>query len=150
MPAEGWESLDEGQSTAVPYRPHGGYGVRPVDRMSDARARRKKRGKSPRSQPFIDPEDFVVREARERFKAMFEAVLAVGHRGGKTGKLALTAFPAGSPHGVGTSPSASTHPTGLGRFLNVVDGPEIKAQRPKKTPKKPSVARMVRSVKGRS
>lgn len=96
------------------FSPHGGYRVT-IDRMAAGRVRMRKKRKSPRSQPFIDPEDFTMHEVR--FPSMF----------------ALTTQPVGSAHGVGTSPSAATHPAGQGRFLNVVDGPTIKRGRRKRT-----------------
>lgn len=134
--------------TSTAYSPHGGYAVTPADKMAPARAKHRRKRRNKRSQAFIDPEDFVVSEG---FAAMFEIAFPAPALGKSPQGLRYTTQPVGSLHGLGTSPSAATAPTGPGRFLNVVDGPEIKRQRrPRKRHRKPSVAKMVRDVQKRS
>lgn len=140
--------------TSTAYSPHGGYAVKPADKMAPARAKHRRKKRNKRSQPFIDPEGFVVHVDEgvgESFTAMFEIAFPAPAMGKSPQGLQYTVQPVGSFHGLGTSPSAATAPTGPGRFMNVVDGPEIKRQRrPTKRHRKPSIAKMVRGVSPRS
>ncbi len=173
---EGWETLEEpvrsvtgGQSTALvrltdafvgrgppsagqaeprrstAFSPKSGYKVGPTDKMVVGRGVHKKRKRTKRSRAFIDPEDFVIKESR--FGAMFEIAFPAMALGKSPQGLRYTTQPVGSLHGLGTSPSAATHPAGPGRFQNVVDGAGFKQSKPpRKRHRKPSVAKMVRGT----
>lgn len=78
-----------------PLSPLGGYRIPSTDRMS---ASRKKKRRSGREQPFIDPEDF----------SFTEIVTPQTSLGKHPVGLALTTQPVGSLHGVGVSPSAAS------------------------------------------
>ena len=136
----------EPRTSSTAYSPHGGYAVTPADKMAPARAKHRKR-KNKRSQAFIGVDEEGVGES---FTAMFEIAFPAPAMGKSPQGLQYTVQPVGSLHGLGTSPSAATAPDGPGRFLNVVDGPEIKRKRSRKRHRKPTVAKMVRGVSPRS